>query len=469
MPEVLVLGGGVAGMTAAHELAERGFDVTVLEHRRIPGGKARSMPAPQTGTDGRPDLPAEHGFRFFPGFYKHVPDTMRRIPSGSSPNGVFDHLVSSTRAEIARMGAKALIMPARFPQSVDDLRLWFTDAFLNNLGIPVRDQLFFIELLLKLLGSCEERRYGEYEYQSWWDFSEATRRSTAYQNFLAKGLTRTLVAARAEIMSARTGGYILLQLLFDLANYGVSVDRVLDGPTNEVWIQPWLRHLDALGVTYREGMKVTGLRLDGTRIAGVQVEGGEELSADWVVCALPVEVATTLMTDEMKAVDPRLASLEFLQTRWMNGVMFYLARDVPLVHGHVIYIDSPWALTSISQAQFWPGIDLAARGNGQVHGILSVDVSEWEQPGMLYGKPAMQCSKNEIVAEVWAQLKAHLDVGGDTPLQDSDRVGWFVDTDIRYPNPRQDINLEPLLVNTAGSWDHRPDVGDEDRELPPGQ
>ncbi len=458
MPDVVVLGGGVGGMTAAHELAERGFDVSVLEHHHVPGGKARSIPAPGTGTDGRPDLPAEHGFRFFPGFYRHVPDTMRRIPSGSSPHGVFDHLVSSTRAEIARIGAKAFIMPARFPQSVGDLRLLFTDAFLNDLGIPVRDQLFFIELLVKLLGSCDERRYGEYEYQSWWDFSEATQHSTAYQDFLATGLTRSLVAARAEVMSARTGGYILLQLLFDLANYGRSVDRVLDGPTNEVWIQPWLRHLNALGVTYREGVKVTGLRLDGTRVAGVQVDGGEEVSADWVVCALPVEVATTLITDEMKEVDPRLASLELLQTRWMNGVMFYLTRDVPLVHGHVIYIDSPWALTSISQAQFWPGVDLGARGNGQVHGILSVDVSEWEQPGMLYGKPAMQCSKQEIIAEVWAQLKAHLDLGGAGPLQDGDRVGWFVDSDIRYPNPRQDINLEPLLVNTAGSWDHRPDA-----------
>ena len=37
----------------------------------------------------------------------------------------------------------------------------------------------------------------------------------------------------------------------------------------------------------------------------------------------------------------------------MNGIMFYLDRDVPLVHGHAIYIDSEWALTSISQAQFW--------------------------------------------------------------------------------------------------------------------
>ena len=458
MGDVLILGGGVAGMTAAHELAERGLDVTVLEHRRIPGGKARSMPAPRTGTDGRPDLPAEHGFRFFPGFYKHLPDTMRRIPSGSSPNGVFDHLVSSTRAEIARAGAKALIMPARFPQSLEDLRLVFTDAFFNNLGIPLRDQVFFIELLLKLLGSSEDRRYGEYEYQSWWEFSEATDRSTAYQQFLAKGLTRTLVAARAEIMSARTGGYILLQLLLDLAKYGGSVDRVLDGPTNEVWIQPWLRYLDTLGVTYRHGVEVTGLRLVGRRIAGVQVDNGEELSADWVVCALPVEVTTTLITNEMKEVDPRLASLDLLQTRWMNGVMFYLARDVPLVHGHVIYIDSPWALTSISQTQFWPEVDLASRGNGQVHGILSVDVSEWQQPGMLYGRPAMQCSKDEIIAEVWAQLKAHLDLGGIGPLQDSDLVEWFVDSDISYPNPRQDLNLEPLLVNTAGSWDHRPDA-----------
>jgi uncharacterized protein with NAD-binding domain and iron-sulfur cluster len=77
---VAVLGGGVGGLSAAHELAERGFDVTVYEARPEPGGKARSMPVPGSGSDGRADLPAEHGFRFFPGFYRHLPDTMRRIP-----------------------------------------------------------------------------------------------------------------------------------------------------------------------------------------------------------------------------------------------------------------------------------------------------------------------------------------------------------------------------------------------------
>ena len=104
MPRVAILGGGVAGLTAAHELAERGFDVVVLEARDIPGGKARSLPVPGSAAGGRADLPAEHGFRFFPGFYQHIPDTMRRIPvAGGS---VFDHLTGATRILLAQAGGR---------------------------------------------------------------------------------------------------------------------------------------------------------------------------------------------------------------------------------------------------------------------------------------------------------------------------------------------------------------------------
>ena len=36
--KVVILGGGVAGMSAAHELIERGFDVEVYEKKpRLPG------------------------------------------------------------------------------------------------------------------------------------------------------------------------------------------------------------------------------------------------------------------------------------------------------------------------------------------------------------------------------------------------------------------------------------------------
>src|SRR6476469_9005108 len=98
---VLVLGGGVAGMTAAQELAERGFAVEVHEYKGVPGGKARTIYVPGTGMGGRPDLPGEHGFRFFPSFYKHVTDTMKRIPFEDQPGGVYDNLVQANEYLLA--------------------------------------------------------------------------------------------------------------------------------------------------------------------------------------------------------------------------------------------------------------------------------------------------------------------------------------------------------------------------------
>ncbi|HEY2197343.1 MAG TPA: NAD(P)-binding protein, partial [Mycobacterium sp.] len=40
---VAVFGGGPGGMTAAHELAERGYEVDLYERHQILGGKCRSF------------------------------------------------------------------------------------------------------------------------------------------------------------------------------------------------------------------------------------------------------------------------------------------------------------------------------------------------------------------------------------------------------------------------------------------
>ena len=42
--KVIILGGGIAGLSAAHELIERRFDVEIYELLPIAGGKARSFP-----------------------------------------------------------------------------------------------------------------------------------------------------------------------------------------------------------------------------------------------------------------------------------------------------------------------------------------------------------------------------------------------------------------------------------------
>ena len=71
----------------------------------MPGGKARSYAGAGLGTDGRADLPAEHGFRFFPGFYRHLPDTMARIPAGAGT--ARDRLVGAERILLAQARRRA--------------------------------------------------------------------------------------------------------------------------------------------------------------------------------------------------------------------------------------------------------------------------------------------------------------------------------------------------------------------------
>lgn len=467
--KVAVLGGGIGGMSAAHELAERGFEVVVYEAKEVFGGKARSIPVPNTGTQGRKDLPGEHGFRFFPSFYKHVTDTMKRIPYGTNPLGVFDNLVAATRTQLAREGKSELFLSARFPQDVDDWATTLQALFsFADLGVSEQEKLFYIDRLLVLLTSCTERRFAEYENIPWWDFIDAANKSVEYQRLLAQGQTRSLVAMRAEVGSTRTIGYILLQLLFGFISFGASFDRLLNGPTTEVWIDPWVAYLKQLGVEMHTESAVRVFHTNGDWITKVSIEQpgkSFDIEADFYVAAVPVEVMALLLTDELKTAAPSMANLDQLRTAWMNGMQFYLDKDVPVVHGHTLYVDSPWALTSVSQKQFWKGVDLERYGDGRVEGILSVCISDWEKAGILYSKPAIWCTAQEIKDEVWAQLKAHLNDDGKEELEDANLLYWFLDPDIRFPNPSEVTNLEPLLINTAGSLQYRPEARTEIRNL----
>ncbi len=453
---IAILGGGVAGLSAAQELAERGFQVRVFERKPVMGGKARSIPVPNSALQGRKPLPGEHGFRFFPGFYKHVTDTMHRIPYGANGN-TFDNLAVATRILLARAGQTEITWLARSPATLEDLRVFLLELF-TPLGVPPAELAYFVTCLLIVATSCAERRLAQFEKIAWWDFIAAPRMSKTYQAYLGEGLTRSLVAMRAEESSTRTVGVTQLQLLYGLISPNQVFDRLLSGPTSDVWIDPWTQYLQKLGVEFHPGTQVAGIATDGTRVTGVTLNDGQPIVADFYIAAVPLEVMTSLLTDELKQAAPSIANLDKLQTRWMNGIQFYLSQDVPLVNGHAIYLDSPWALTSISQRQFWTNVDFSQLGNGAVRGILSVDISEWQAPGVVYGKPAQECTAVEIQQEVWTQLKQHLNVGGATALNDANLLSWFLDPDIEFPNPGTATNAEPLLINTAGSLQYRPEA-----------
>jgi len=476
---VIVLGGGVAGMSAAHELIERGFEVVVLERRDIAGGKARSVPVIDDGdrTSGHQRvgsgaesiehyLPGEHGFRFFPGFYKHIIDTMRRTPSFDGRT-VADHLVPTTRVCFTQYGKPTFLIPAGFPHTPGDAGTVLRDvllAFGPSTDLTPDDLAFFGARFWQILTSCAQRRLGEYERTGWWEFVGAEQRSTSYQKFLATGFTRSLVAAKARKASTRTVGDMFVQMMLTIVNPTAgSTDRVLDGPTNLIWIDPWRTYLESSGVRYVIDAEVEEILSAKGRITGVAVrKQGKRtvVQGDHYVAALPLERIATLLNGGLLAADPTLANLSALaaNVEWMNGVQFYLCRDAPTAHGHVIHIDTEWALTSVSQLQFWRSVAPEQFGDSDVSGVLSVDVSDWTAPGS-DGRPAMQCSREEVIGETWKQLKRSINFDREL-LRDEDLDSWFLDPDIEDDPAHRGFlrNLEPLLVNLVDTWALRPEA-----------
>ena len=462
-PRVAVLGAGVAGLSAAHELAERGFPVTVFEAAGGPGGKARSTFVPNTGQDGRRDLPGEHGFRFFPSFYRHLPDTMERIPFGRNARGVYDNLTATSRTRLARIDAAPVDVLTRFPTCRGDLHQLLRTLVVDDIGLPPQDALYLAGLFLLLLTSSPERRLAEHEQAPWWEFTGADRRSPAFRKYFADIAVRSLVAMCPRVASTRTVGTIGMQLWLDHARPGTQVDRLLDGPTQEVWINPWIKHLRTLGVRFRWHNAARTIYSEGRRITGVAIQtpnGLELIDADFYVAALPVERMRPLITETMREADPQLAGLPHLHTEWMTGVQFFLDQPLPIVPGHVVLVDAPWAVTAISQSQFWPRTNLSRFGDGRVRGVVSAIIANWDEPGRHVNKPARDCTVEEIREELWWQLKAHLrQFQGRTgpELNDHNLVDFYLADSVRMRGGRL-CNREPLFINTAGSWRHRPEA-----------
>lgn len=444
---VAVLGGGIGGLTAAHELAIRGYEVDVYEATADVGGKAKSQSLRGTGEGGRADLPGEHGFRFFPSFYRHVIDTMDRIPV---PGGTVAGRVRRS-TEMAMAEKKATYVFKRHPPA--DLGDFFDIGaairdFYRDTDVPDVDFARFAHKMLEFMISCDERRLAEHERVSFWDWVGGGSYHATFQKYLAT--SRFMVAMHPQKASARTIATKAIQILTDFFRHGTRTDGVLDGPTNERWLEPWRQELEGRGVRFHCAVEIEALELGPRRrLSRVRTRGGA-VEADHYVLAVPLDVAEGLVTDPLVEADPALGGLRRLRgaTSWMVGAQFYLDRPIGACQGHIAFPDSYWALSAIAQAQFWDG-GVERYGDGRVRDILSVDVSDWDTPSPRIGKRARDCTKRELLDEIWAQVHDGLALDRAWVLHE------HLDENVEFSAglPR---NRTPLLVHPPGSWFDRP-------------
>jgi hypothetical protein len=243
------------------------------------GGKPGQEPRVQISVAGA-RVPGEHGFRFFPSFYHHLFDTMKRIPIAEAPVGdaarsvvddvtlttdsarsVFDALRSN---EVIQLGldpegkrARSFEIPRRPMRSPTDLRTLFGDVF-ERAGYRGQDLHRLVTRYIEYLTSASERRM-TYEQQSWAEFLglDDGGYSPVFAAHVRTG-AQALVAMSTETNDARTIGSIAMQLTLDQIrpNPGDYTDATLRGPTSIELFEPWRAYLESESVKFTRGQLV---------------------------------------------------------------------------------------------------------------------------------------------------------------------------------------------------------------------
>lgn len=268
--KVVIVGGGVAGLTAADGLSERGASVTVLEREQVVGGLARSYRYDGVTFDVGP-----HRFHTDDAEVEaHINEVLgrdRRIIDRSSAVWLYNdyHDWPLTRASLLKL--PPLVM---------------SRAFLDLFHRPAaRDDSLESYIL---------SRYGKTLYEVF--FRPYTEKFLNYRcgdlhrDWASAGINRAVIDKRLRFDS-----------LFHVARTTLFPPKVEtrfiypDSGGIDKFAEALAERIEGRGGTVRKGAAVNGLTRDGDRVSAVEFGDGEQVEADLLVWTAPLTLLLELL------------------------------------------------------------------------------------------------------------------------------------------------------------------------------
>ncbi len=271
---VVILGGGLAGLAAASVLSEQGFRVQLFERKSIPGGRASSYAAQDTGEE------VDNCQHVLMRCCTNLVDFYRR-------GGVLDRILwFNSVSFLEREGRISVLRGARLPAPFHLMPSFFRLRFLDR-----RDKLGIARILVRMLSPGSAREAEGQTALEWLKQQGQTDRALArfWRVILVSALNEEL--DRCSALYARQIfrlGFLAHPHAYEVGVpavplrelYGPFVDRLRERG-GQVHFRAPVRHVELNG-----GGRVEGIRLD-----------EESVPADYVVSAVPYDALPPLLPE----------------------------------------------------------------------------------------------------------------------------------------------------------------------------
>ncbi|MSQ06241.1 MAG: FAD-dependent oxidoreductase [Dehalococcoidia bacterium] len=354
-PTVVVLGGGLAGITAGLTLREQGYPVTLVEARQFLGGRVFSFTDQATGHR------VDNGQHIFLSCCTNLLRLLREL--GVLPQC---HLQTRLRVPVRDQdGGMALLAAAPLPAPLHLLPALLCYPHLSLLDkwrvVSTLAQVKFMDLRQPSLEGISfyqwlrARGHSQRAVEKWWDFLAAPTLNDHVQD----------VSARMGLMIFQEG--VLAGRHHTDLGYPVDDLSACIGA-------PAQAKLQALGVVLQLGSPVRRLVVESGQVKRVELAGGEVVAGQVYVSALPFNGLLAALPESV-AGDPFFHRLQELQFSPIVNVNLWYDRQV-MDEEFCAFVDGPlqWVFNRTRIRARLAGV--AADGWGQ-HLCISLSAA-WE-------------------------------------------------------------------------------------------
>ena len=322
--KILIIGSGIGGLSTAIILAKLGYDVTVIEKNRQPGGMLRSF--------------VRHGVHCNVGVHY-----LGALAEGQVLKRCFDYLGITEQLPLIRMGVDGPVDRYFFNDSHLDIDSFDLvdgfDAYAENLHAAFPTQKHQIQSLMEMLQRSARHLdrldflFSDQPSTFWIDHTDAL--GAIFDALDCSPGLRAVFGMPSVFIGVPPAVCPQFFHAMTLASYLFSAWRLAPGGTQLADV--CAQRLAALGGKLRTGQAVEHIRTSNGRVTGVTLASGEHLGATTVVGAIHPKTVMGLIAPEHLKASYRRRIQNLVDTASMVGIHALVPADAHPAMAHNLF------------------------------------------------------------------------------------------------------------------------------------